>query len=254
MYCGAEATEDERSQFDYGNFDIETEVERKRGGAEEIDTLPSEEKMVRSWGGGLNVDELRISAGKVFGGVRREQQVLEVNLATNSIERSRSVRSIYGVIVGLDLQSDLIVMQSAKDIVVLVADASFTLDDTYLFGKNAAFGSGAIKMLPVAFCPFVSSVVVEIDVDGFRLLKFIEEHGFGPFVGAIVKIEPDGFVVALHEGMRGKLSAQGVHFAEEDCINSEVLVSVCDVNVATNTLNLEFAEAEELRTMLEEVG
>ncbi|MFP3039061.1 MAG: hypothetical protein ACKEQI_00445, partial [Candidatus Hodgkinia cicadicola] len=138
--------------------------------------------------------------------------------------------------------------------VVLVADASFTLDDTYLFGKNAAFGSGAIKMLPVAFCPFVSSVVVEIDVDGFRLLKFIEEHGFGPFVGAIVKIEPDGFVVALHEGMRGKLSAQGVHFAEEDCINSEVLVSVCDVNVATNTLNLEFAEAEELQTMLEEVG
>ncbi|MGP1926302.1 MAG: hypothetical protein ACTS80_01805 [Candidatus Hodgkinia cicadicola] len=254
MYCDEEEPEDEPSVYEYENFDEGTKVELKRETDEEIASLTFEERLMRSWKDGLIVNELRSSASKVFSEMRRERQMFEVNLAVNSFEwPSRSMRSIYGVIIGIDLQSDLIVMQSSNNIVVLVADASFTSEDTYLFAQNAAFGSGAIKMLPLAFCPFVSSVVVEIDVEGFRLLKFIEMYGFGPFVGSIARIETDGFVIALREGMWGKLSAQGNCFDDCDCINAEVLVSVCDINVATNTLNLEFVEDEEVRAILEEV-
>ncbi|MGP1918171.1 MAG: hypothetical protein ACTS4U_00460 [Candidatus Hodgkinia cicadicola] len=257
MYRDEEVEEevDEPSDFEYESETAEGEVERKCETAEEVDALPFEEKLIRSWKRKLNVNELRESADKVFDGGRRGPPELEVTLAASPFGKpSRSLRSIYGVIVGLDLQSGLIVMKAANDIFVLVAEASFTLNDTYLFEKNATFGSGAIKMLPVAFCPFMSSVIVEIDVDGFRLLKFIETYGRGPFVGSIAKIEPDGFVIALQEGMWGKLSAEGDHFAGCDCINAKVLVSICDVNVATNVLNLEFAEDEESRTILEEVS
>ncbi|MGP1911293.1 MAG: hypothetical protein ACTS4T_00515 [Candidatus Hodgkinia cicadicola] len=254
MYCDEGEYEDELSNFEYESLDFAGEVERKCESSEGIDDFTFEGKLIRNWRNELNVDKLRESADKVFSGSRREQQMLEVTLAGKHFGRpSRSIRPIYGVITGLDLQSGLIIMQSANDIVTLITEASFTSDDTYLFEKNATFGSGAIKILPVAFCPFVTSVVVEIDVDGFRLLKWIEEYGFGPFVGSVVKIETDGFVIALHEDIYGRLSAQGDHFDERDCINAEVLVSVCDVNVATNTLNLEFVEDEEDRTILEEI-
>ncbi|MGP1916708.1 MAG: hypothetical protein ACTS6G_04895 [Candidatus Hodgkinia cicadicola] len=255
MYFDDEETEDELPDFEYENFNNESEVELKCENDEEIGSLTIEEKLLRNWKDGLNVNELRLSAVKVFGGKRREREVFEVNLAVNSFERtSRSIRSIYGVIVGLDLQSKLIVMEASDDIVALVAEASFTTEDTYLFAKNAANGSGAIKMLPLAFCPFTACAVVEIDVEGFRLLKFIEAYGFGPFVGSIARIEHDGFIIALNEGMWGKLSAKGDCFADCECVNAEVLVSICDVNVVTNTLNLEFVEDEEMRTALEEVN
>ncbi|MGP1916792.1 MAG: hypothetical protein ACTS6G_05385 [Candidatus Hodgkinia cicadicola] len=256
MYFDDEETEDELPDFEYENFNFGSEVELKRESAEEISSLPLEERLVRNWKDGLNVNELRLSAVKVFEGRRRERQMFEVNLAVNSLGRRSAcnVRSVYGVIVGLDLQSNLVVIQASDDIVALVAEASFTSEDTYLFAKNATFGSGAIKMFPLAFCPFTASAVVEIDVEGFRLLKFIEAYGFGPFVGSIVRIEHDGFIIALNEKMWGKLSAKGDCFGGCDCINAEVLVSVCDINVATNVLNLEFAEDEEVRTILEEVN
>ncbi|MGP1927053.1 MAG: hypothetical protein ACTS80_00380 [Candidatus Hodgkinia cicadicola] len=78
------------------------------------------------------------------------------------------MRNVYGVIVRLDLQSDVIVTQSSNDNVVLVNGHLIHFGSVHLFGQNAVFGS-AIKMFPMAECPFVSSVLVEIDVEGFRV-------------------------------------------------------------------------------------
>ncbi|MGP1915188.1 MAG: hypothetical protein ACTS7I_01345 [Candidatus Hodgkinia cicadicola] len=52
-------------------------------------------------------------------------------------------------------------------------DTSFTLEIRICLGRMPS-SEAAIKMLPMAEWPFVSSVLVEIDVEGFRVLKFIE--------------------------------------------------------------------------------
>ncbi|MGP1926175.1 MAG: hypothetical protein ACTS68_00380 [Candidatus Hodgkinia cicadicola] len=70
----------------------------------------------------------------------------------------------------------------------------------------------------------------------------------------LLRIETNGFVNVLRGGLRGKLSVQGKCFIDCGRINAEVLVSVWDLNVVTNTLNLKFVEDEEGRTILEEVS
>ncbi|MGP1922010.1 MAG: hypothetical protein ACTS4Z_02045, partial [Candidatus Hodgkinia cicadicola] len=106
MYFDDEEPEVELPDFEYENFNIEGDDELKSKTDGEISSLTVEEKLIRNWKDGLNVNELRGSAVKVFSEMRRERQVFEVNLAVNSFERRSpsNVRSIYGVIVGLDLQ------------------------------------------------------------------------------------------------------------------------------------------------------
>ncbi|MGP1916658.1 MAG: hypothetical protein ACTS6G_04585, partial [Candidatus Hodgkinia cicadicola] len=106
MYFDDEEPEVQLPDFEYENFNIEGDDELKSKTDEEISSLSLEERLVRNWKDGLNVNELRGSAVKVFSEMRRERQVFEVNLAVNSFERRSpsNVRSIYGVIVGLDLQ------------------------------------------------------------------------------------------------------------------------------------------------------
>ncbi|MFP3037667.1 MAG: hypothetical protein ACKER6_01125 [Candidatus Hodgkinia cicadicola] len=179
----------------------------------------------------------------------------ELNLSNNSLVfPTHGLRPVYGTIYGWDMDADLLLVQIGDGSIVPIADASFTLEDTYLFGQNPIEGTKAIKVLPAVICPSTAAMLVEIDVEGFRLLKFIEMNGYGPFIGVIVKIESDGFIVALPEGVWGKLSAYGEHFNESECVGYEVEVSVCDIDVMANMLRLELAEEECDCTLLVEAN
>lgn len=202
-FCGPDDEEDisyEQPVYEMESDDGEAVVTSGFRSDEGKDLLG--ERLLESWKNSLDVEELRDMALEVFGNVIERQQVLEVNLAMNtSGQPMKSIRAVYGTIIGLDLQSNLLIMQAGLDVEVLVVECSFTIEDTYLLEEASAKGTNAIKMIPIAICPITGSVLVEIDVDGLRLLRFAERNNSVPLIGIIAKVEEDGFVITLSEGM-----------------------------------------------------
>ncbi|MFP3037672.1 MAG: hypothetical protein ACKER6_01165, partial [Candidatus Hodgkinia cicadicola] len=230
-----------------GEDDVDEPIEETKTGNETDES--------GSWKHGLDIEKLWLIGKNVFNNIERNQLVIEANLFVGASDRpTRSLRPVYGSLYGWDLESNLLVIQVSEDLIVQIADASFTIEDTYLLQRPRPDCVEAIKVLPVAFCPAVGAMLVEIDVEGLRILRFVDANGFGPFEGTIVKVESDCLIISLPEGMWGKLCVQGEYFSDCECVGSLVSVNICDINVMSNTIYLDLYEDEEACTLLVEAN
>ncbi|MFP3038916.1 MAG: hypothetical protein ACKEQK_00110 [Candidatus Hodgkinia cicadicola] len=164
----------------------------------------------------------------------------------------RILRSVYGVIVGMDVNIGMLVVAICNTILAYICDFSLTDEDvTLLEGdwKNDL----ALKVIPVGFSYGLDDVMVEVDVEGYRYLRFVNESWGKVIVGDIAKVMETEVIVILEEGICGKLRFDGSTDGVGMEVGMTVDVSVVDFNPATNDINLELSEDEEVRTLLVEV-
>ncbi|MFP3039008.1 MAG: hypothetical protein ACKEQK_00660, partial [Candidatus Hodgkinia cicadicola] len=133
-----------------------------------------------------------------------------------------------------------------------VCDFSLTDEDVMLLEgdwKNDL----ALKVIPVGLSYSLDDVMVEVDVEGYRYLRFVNESWGKVIVGVIVKVMETEVIIVLEEGICGKLRFDGSVDGVGMEVGMTVDVSVVDFNPATNDINLELSEDEEVRTFLVEV-
>lgn len=131
--------------------------------------------------------------------------------------------------------------------IVPIVDASLSYEDMHLFEDAEDI---AIKVLPVAFCPAVSLMLAEVDVDGFRLMKFVERNLNSVLKGVVVSDNENESVISLCDGLFGRLKKT---VYDHIYVGAEVEVVIQDVDPNNNILYLRLNKPEIERALLMEI-
>ncbi|MFP3018892.1 MAG: hypothetical protein ACEY26_00035 [Candidatus Hodgkinia cicadicola] len=163
----------------------------------------------------------------------------------------RILRPVYAVIVGMDVQTTLLVAAIATKLLAYICDFSLSNYEAEMLQKDWG-NSLAIKITPIALNYSLDDVLVEAGTDGYKYLRFITEYSEFPVIGVIVKVETNYAIIKLMDEIYGKLrfAVTSKELAVE--VGMEVNVTIVDFNPITNDMNLELFEAESTRTILVE--
>ncbi|MGP1917087.1 MAG: hypothetical protein ACTS6P_00445 [Candidatus Hodgkinia cicadicola] len=161
----------------------------------------------------------------------------------------RSLRPAYGVIIGMDIQAKMLITAVNEKLLTYVCDLSVNNEEITLLQNNWK-DDCALRLAPIALSYELDDVLVEINVDGYKHLKFIDEQMGKTLVGKVVSLDGTETTIELGNGVYGKLRFIKTtdNFGIE--IGMKVDVMVTDFNPATNAINLELNEEEEVRTIL----
>ncbi|MGP1918660.1 MAG: hypothetical protein ACTS4V_01325 [Candidatus Hodgkinia cicadicola] len=178
-----------------------------------------------------------------------ESSVIETSYG--NLNGIRTLRAAYGVIIGLDVQVKMLAAAVNGKLIAYVCDFSLNNEEVTSLGTKWK-DDCAIKMAPVGLSYSLDDVLVEISVEGYLYLKFVEERTNQSLVGKVVSIGKSETTIELENGIYGKLrfTKTADKFGIE--IGMEVDVMITDFNPVTNDINLELSEEEEVRTILVE--
>ncbi|MGP1916555.1 MAG: hypothetical protein ACTS6G_04030 [Candidatus Hodgkinia cicadicola] len=163
----------------------------------------------------------------------------------------RMLRPAYAVIVGMDIQTMLLVAAITNKLLTYVCDFSLTNSDVKML-QNDWKNSLAIKISPIALNYSLDDVLVEVDMNGYKYLHFVIKNIGLPLIGIIIKIEVSNATIKLSGEVCGKLR---FNVTTDDLgikVGMEVDVTIADFNPITNDINLELTEDEMIRTILVE--
>lgn len=164
---------------------------------------------------------------------------------------TRALRPVYGVVIGVDMDVMMLVVAVTDTMLVHVCDFSFSSEDTIMLENNRDAGL-ALKTAPLATSLCLDRTLVDVDIEGYKYLHYVEENRGLVLVGVVAKIETYEVIVALTEAIHGRLRFD---IPTEGCgfeVGMQVDVMITDFNPVTNDINLELNEDEELRTLLVE--
>ncbi|MGP1918592.1 MAG: hypothetical protein ACTS4V_00950 [Candidatus Hodgkinia cicadicola] len=163
----------------------------------------------------------------------------------------RILRPVYAVIVGMDIQTMLLVAAITNKLLTYICDFSFTTSDVKMLQKDWK-NSLAIKILPIALNYSLYDVLVEADTNGYKYLHFVTENIGLSLIGVIMKIAASDITIKVSAEVYGKLR---FNVSTDDLgikVGMEVDVMISDFNPITNDINLELTEDETIRTILVE--
>ncbi len=163
----------------------------------------------------------------------------------------RTLRAVYGVIIGMDVQVKMLVAAANERLLAYVCDFSLSNGEVALMQGNWK-DDCAIKMAPIALNYGLDDVLVEVGAGGYKYLKFVGDQTGKPLRGEFVSIEGTEATIGLGNGICGKLRFANAADSFEIEVGMEVDVVIADFNPVTNDINLELSEAEEVRTVLVE--
>ncbi|MGP1911261.1 MAG: hypothetical protein ACTS4T_00320 [Candidatus Hodgkinia cicadicola] len=163
----------------------------------------------------------------------------------------KTLRPAYGVIIGMDIQTKMLITAVNKRLLTYVWDLSINNEEVTLLQSHWK-DNCALRLAPIALSYELDDVLVEINIDGYKHLKLIDEQMGQPTIGKVVSLNGTETTIELRNGIYGKLRfSEPVNtFGIE--IGMEVDVMVTDFNPATNIINLELSEEEEVRSILVE--
>ncbi|MGP1910825.1 MAG: hypothetical protein ACTS43_00900, partial [Candidatus Hodgkinia cicadicola] len=180
-----------------------------------------------------------------------ETETCVVETCYGNLSGSRTLRPTYGVLIGLDVQAEMLTAAVNERLLAYVCDFSLSNEGVTLLQTNWK-DDCAVKMAPVALNYGLDDVLVEIDVEGYKHLKFVDERTSQTLVGKVVSIGGTETTIELGNGIYGKLRFVGTADNFEIEVGMKVDVMITDFNPITNDINLEINEEEEVRTILVE--
>ncbi|MGP1918099.1 MAG: hypothetical protein ACTS4U_00050 [Candidatus Hodgkinia cicadicola] len=156
-------------------------------------------------------------------------------------------RPAYAVIIGTDVQTTMLTVAITKMVLAYVCDFSIGNEDVEMF-KNDWGNSLAVKVVPVALSFRIDDVMVEVDVCGYKHLRFVNVNWGRPLIGIVAKVGATDVTIALAAGVYGLLrfESSAVNFGIE--VGMEVDVTIVDWNPITNVINLGLTEEGEEET------
>ncbi|MGP1918183.1 MAG: hypothetical protein ACTS4U_00535 [Candidatus Hodgkinia cicadicola] len=163
----------------------------------------------------------------------------------------RALRPVYGIIIGMDVQAKMLVAAVNGKILTYVCDLSISNEEVALL-QSGWRDDCAVRMVPIALSYGLDDVLVEINVDGYKCLKFVDEQMGKTLVGKVVSFEGNEVLVDLGNGIYGQLRLAGARYSFGIEVGMEVDVMITDFNPVTISINLELSEEEEVRTILVE--
>ncbi|MGP1918271.1 MAG: hypothetical protein ACTS4U_01075 [Candidatus Hodgkinia cicadicola] len=164
----------------------------------------------------------------------------------------RMLRSVYAIIVGMDVQTTLLVTAITNMLLTYVCDFSLTDDDVKML-QNDWGNSLAIKITPIGLNYSLDDVLVEADMGGYKYLRFAAKHIGLSLTGIIAKFETNDMTIKLTSEICGKLRFNMTTIDLGIEVGMEVDVMITDFNPITNDINLELTEDEVARTILVEI-
>ncbi|MGP1911843.1 MAG: hypothetical protein ACTS6G_05345 [Candidatus Hodgkinia cicadicola] len=163
----------------------------------------------------------------------------------------RLLKSVYAVIIGVDIQALLLVAAVTNKLLTYICDYSFTNDDVNLLQKgwktNLVF-----RVTPIALNYSLNDILVAADIESYKHLNFVVENIGLSLIGNLSKIETNCAIVTLPNETYGRLRFNKTSDNFKIVIGMEVDVMVTDFNPITNDINLELTEDESTRTILVE--
>ncbi|MGP1917630.1 MAG: hypothetical protein ACTS45_01295 [Candidatus Hodgkinia cicadicola] len=163
----------------------------------------------------------------------------------------KSLRSVYAVIVGMDIQTTMLMVAMTTTLLAYVCDFSIETEDVTMltndWGNDLAF-----KVAPIGLNFGIDDAMVEIDISGYKYLRFVNENWDQSLIGIVAKVGTTDATIELAVGIYGTLRFE----LPTDCfgikVGMEVDVVLTDWNVITNDVNLRTNEREEVNTILME--
>ncbi|MGP1906246.1 MAG: hypothetical protein ACTS4X_00490 [Candidatus Hodgkinia cicadicola] len=145
----------------------------------------------------------------------------------------------------MDIQAKMLITAVNEKLLTYVCDLSVNNEEITLLQNNWK-DDCALRLAPIALSYELDDVLVEINVDGYKHLKFIDEQMDQPLAGKVVSLDGTETTIELGNGVYGKLRFIKTtdNFGIE--IGMKVDVMVTDFNPATNAINLELNEEEEV--------
>ncbi|MGP1911313.1 MAG: hypothetical protein ACTS4T_00625 [Candidatus Hodgkinia cicadicola] len=163
----------------------------------------------------------------------------------------RLSKSVYAVIIGLDIQALLLVAAVTNKLLTYICDYSFTNDDVKLL-QNGWKTNLVFRIAPIALNYSLNDVLVAADIESYKYLNFVTENVGLSLIGNLSKIETNCAVVTLANETCGRLRFNKTSNNFKIVIGMEIDVMVTDFNPITNDINLELTEDESTRTILVE--
>ncbi|MGP1917069.1 MAG: hypothetical protein ACTS6P_00350 [Candidatus Hodgkinia cicadicola] len=178
-----------------------------------------------------------------------ETEASVVETRYENLNGIKTLRPAYGVIIGMDIQAKMLITAINEKLLTYVWDLSINSEEVTLLQLHWK-DDCALRLAPIALSYELDDVLVEINVDGYKHLKFIDGQMGHPSIGKVVSLNGNETTIELGNGVYGKLRFN----APEDTfgieIGMEVDVTITDFNPTTNDINLELSEGEEVRTIL----
>ncbi|MFP3019006.1 MAG: hypothetical protein ACEY26_00680 [Candidatus Hodgkinia cicadicola] len=163
----------------------------------------------------------------------------------------RALRPVYAVIVGIDVQVTMLMVAITKTVLAYVCDLSIANEDVTMLAND--WGNDlALKVAPIGLNFGIDDVMVEIDVQWYKSLRFVNANLEKSLIGIVAKVGETDVIIALTNEIYGTLRfeiATG-NFGIE--VGMEAKVKVVEWNPSTNDINLEISEEEEANTLLVE--
>ncbi|MGP1927169.1 MAG: hypothetical protein ACTS80_01015, partial [Candidatus Hodgkinia cicadicola] len=166
-----------------------------------------------------------------------ETESCVVETCYGNLTGSRTLRPTYGVLIGLDVQTEMLTAAVNERLLAYVCDFSLNNEEVTLL-QTKWKDDCAIKMAPVALNYGLDDVLVEIDVEGYKHLKFVDERTSQSLVGKVVSIGGTETTIELENGIYGKLRFAGTADNFEIEVGMKVDVMITDFNPITNDINL----------------
>ncbi|MGP1915889.1 MAG: hypothetical protein ACTS6G_00280 [Candidatus Hodgkinia cicadicola] len=162
---------------------------------------------------------------------------------------TKVLRPVYAVIVGLEVQTAMLMVTITETLLAYVCDFSITDEDVTTL-TNDWKNDLALKVMPIALSFGLSDVMVGINVRGYKYLRFAEEELNQSLIGIVAQIGKRSATIELSKEIYGTLrfNTSVENFGIE--IGMEIDVTVVDFNPVTDDINLELTEEEEVRTIL----
>ncbi|MGP1922183.1 MAG: hypothetical protein ACTS44_00235 [Candidatus Hodgkinia cicadicola] len=163
----------------------------------------------------------------------------------------RLLKSVYAVIIGLDIQALLLVAAVTNKLLTYICDYSFTNDEVKLL-QNGWKTNLVFRVVPIALNYSLNDVLVAADMESYKCLNFVTENIGLSLIGNLSKIETNCAIITLTNETYGRLRFNKTSDNFKIVIGLEVDVMVTDFNPITNDINLELTEDESTRTILVE--
>ncbi|MGP1906219.1 MAG: hypothetical protein ACTS4X_00350 [Candidatus Hodgkinia cicadicola] len=186
---------------------------------------------------------------QIWGRRYAETEASVVETRYGELNGIKTLRPAYGVIIGMDIQVKMLITAVNKKLLTYVWDLSINDEEVTLLQLHWK-DDCALRLAPIALSYELDDVLVEINVDGYKHLKFIDEWMGHPTIGKVVSLNETETTIELGNGVYGKLRFNMPTDTFGIEIGMEVDVMVTDFNPTTNAINLELSEEEEVRTIL----
>ncbi|MGP1919250.1 MAG: hypothetical protein ACTS41_00560 [Candidatus Hodgkinia cicadicola] len=178
-----------------------------------------------------------------------ETEASVVEIRYGNLNGIKTLRPAYGVIIGMDIQAKMLITAINKRLLTYVWDLSINSEEVTLLQLHWK-DDCALRLAPIALSYELDDVLVEINVDGYKHLKFIDERMGHPTMGKVVSLNGNETTIEFENGVYGKLRFNATEDTFGIEIGMEVDVTITDFNPTTNDINLELSEEEEVRTIL----